>query len=165
MAQDDSKLEGLLEPSLAGGSGARAIYSLRACFFVAFFGGPFAILLFAGLNSRRLGRLAADAWIYAVGAIVTVVFIAFAFQGLDSGTAPAWLSALGEGPRATRVATRILAMALFGVVFLAHRRFYKAADLSGEDPPSPWLPGIGATLVGALLSIAIAFAVHGLPVA
>lgn len=164
MSETHPGFESLLEPTLGKGSGATAIYSVRAGFFVAFFGGPFAILIFSALNSRRLERLGRDAWIYGMLGLVAVAFVV-ALTPIAVSSPPEWLAAavgwLGEGSRAVRNASRILALLFFGAVFLLHRAFHKAAQLQGLDAPSPWLPGLGAVLAGGVLSMAIVAAVLG----
>jgi hypothetical protein len=154
MSHARSEIESLLEPSL--GSGAGTIYSLRACFFVAFLGGPLAILLFSALNSRRLGRLARDAWVYALGGLVTVAFLVALAPVAVEGTPPEWLGWIGgDGKRGLRNASRLLALLLFGGLYLLHRPFHRAARLRGLDAPSPWVPGIAATLAGGAVTVGL----------
>ena len=159
MSDENARIEGLLEPTLESETSPTSIYSTQACFFVAFLGGPFAILLFSALNSRRLGRLARDAWIYVLGGIGVSIFVILMAQTVAAGAPPEALGWIGEGRRGLSNASRLLALVLFGIVFLMHRPFHRAARLSGDDPPSPWLPGLAATVIGAALSVAFVAAV------
>lgn len=52
--------EDLLQPTLGTAKPPEAIYSARALFFTAFFGGPFAIIFLSALNARLLGHLNTD---------------------------------------------------------------------------------------------------------
>jgi len=149
------KLEDLLTPGLQGETGALSIYSTRASFFVALLGGPFAILLFSALNSRRLGRLARDAGVLGFGAVATIALIVVASQQIEAGVEPSWLSWLGDGRRGLRAAVRVFSLLLFGLVYLSHRRFHKAQDLRGQAPPSPWAAAIACTLAGGAASVLI----------
>jgi hypothetical protein len=152
-----SHLDQLLEPSLSDGTRATSIYSARAGFMVAFFGGGLASSIFGALNSRRLGRLGEDAWLYALGMLF------FAGAAVAAGYAVAAgvdFATLGEDARrqgsALRILSRALGLGFFGLVFLRHRRFYKATELAGEDAPSPWLPGLGCIAAATLISLVLA---------
>lgn len=150
-------IDHLLEPSLGDRGGGASIFSVRAGFFVAFFGGGFAAVIFGVLNSRRLNRLAQDWWIYVLGAIVFGA--AAVCTGHQLGGVPLDSLATAEGrdrARVLRMASRALALGYFGLIFLRHRRFHKAMELSTEDPPSPWVPGIAAAAAGAAITFPLA---------
>ncbi len=157
MSQSQSKarqLDALLQPSLQQGVGAVSIYSVRAGFMVAFFGGFFAAVLFGALNSQRLGRLRTDAWLYALGTLAFGAYtIALGHAIASEGATAEWLA---ENSRGLRIANRAASLAFFGIIFLVHRRFYKAAELAGENSLSPWLPGIAACVVGTVIAVALA---------
>jgi len=131
---------------------------------VAFLGGPFAILLFSALNSRRLGRLGRDAWAYVLAATITSGLVLWLAGHAAAQTTPEALAYLGEGRRGVRAAARLFAIVLFGAFYLLHRRYHRAARLRGEDAPSPWLPGIAVSILGAVLAtalVAVAMGVGG----
>lgn len=149
----DESLSALLEPSLRGEAPARPLYSIRAGFLVAFFGGPYAALIFASLNSRRAGRLTADLkWWLALGALWTGALWWMMPATLTSGP-PALRFFV---PSELRVLVRICGLLTFGVVCLVHRALQRASTLREDAPPSPWLPGVGALLAALALTAAVA---------
>lgn len=140
--------EELLKPELAEHD-QEPIYSVRAGFIVAFFGGPIATVLFSGLNSRKLGRLSRDLPIYLIVTLITFGILALALAqpelfGGDSTTKPS---------QNVRVVIRVLALAAFGVFYFLHRSHYRAQELLGNDPPSPWVAGIACALLAMGLSV------------
>ena len=155
---DAGRLDALLQPTLGDRVKATSIYSVRASFMVAFFGGPFAAVIFGGLNSRRLGRLGKDAWLLILGLLGFCAYTAAIGYGLDAFGFEASSSSTEltrEQSRTFRMIARVLGLAFFGGIFLLHRPFHKAAELVREDSPSPWGPGIAASLVGGLISVAM----------
>lgn len=164
-ARRGGDLDALLQPTLGGQRSAAALYSVRASFMVAFFGGVYASLLFSFLNSRRLGRTREDGWLYALIAGLWTAFLAWGGYALALDQLPDWLAPTGQHARDFRYIARACALLVFGGIYLRLRRFFRAADLAGMEAPSPWKPGllvsavafglnfaalaIGATLAGA----------------
>ena len=148
----------LLQPSL-GAKSATAIYSVRASFFVAFFGGPFAIIFFSMINARRLGRLKDDAWVYALAALVTIATLALGVYLVGIGAFPE----IGDNDarRWVRYGHRVVALLIFGALYLRHRPFYRAAEML-VDAPSPWLVGIGCVVASGVMQFAAAAALTAL---
>lgn len=144
-------VQDLLKPSLQVAGPAIAIYSIRASFFVAFFGGPLAIVLFTGLNSRRLGRLRKDGpWLALGGAIAIAAMLAQIIlldeaRGADGGLVTT---------QNMRIASRGLAILLCGGYYLMHRAQHRSVHFLGLDAPQPWVPGILCTLLGVAISVA-----------
>jgi hypothetical protein len=145
-------LELLLQPTLSSSSATRPIYSVRASFFTAFFGGVYAIVILSWLNSHRLRRLPSDIWIYLVIAIGWSLMLVWFGSTIASGEAPQWLLAFGNAQRTARYAGRFLALVVFCVVYLLHRRFHQAQATVGSDPPNPWPVGIGAAAASIVLT-------------
>ncbi len=144
----------LLQPSLSGDRPARPIYSAQAGFWVAFFGGPVAIALFGGLNARRLGRLRREWPLYAgMGAIFLVLGVVFFVSPQIVGMEP---QSTGDQSRSFRLGSRGFALVLWLAMFALHRRYHRAAEMLGEDPPSPWKPAIAFIVIGILVSMAVA---------
>lgn len=154
---DDERIDRLLGPSL-GRSAARSvtIYSLRACFFVGFFAGAPALLIFAGLNSRRLGRLKQDAWFYAAFAVALAALFVWLGQLAATAPLPEWMEMLGEGPRAISNVNRLAAFVVLGALYALHRPYFRASAMSRDPHPSPWVPGIVCSLIGGAITIGIA---------
>jgi hypothetical protein len=142
-------VEDLLKPSLQATGPAIAIYSIRASFFVAFFGGPLGIVLFTALNARRLDRLRKDGpWLMIGGAIAIGAMLAQIFL-LD--TAREGGSGLVTSQN-LRIANRALALLLCGAFYLMHRAQYRSMQFLGLESPDPWVPGFVCALLGVGIS-------------
>ncbi|HSW04989.1 hypothetical protein [Aquabacterium sp.] len=142
----------LLQPSLQRQGLVRAPYSQSAGFMCAFFGGPPAALLMAGLNAYRLGRWPQDLrWLLPA----TLLWLGFEFWLLRSASGAVAVDAVAAwlGPRAPELMRRALALACFAATaLLLHRREHRMADLMGLDRPSGWGPGLAVIVVGNLAS-------------
>ncbi len=154
MSRSDPELDSLLEPSLERPQAAHPIYSVKATFFVAFFGGPLAVTFFSALNSKRLDRLRRDLPVYVLGA-VSVVIVAYVYsqQALDGSLFDLETDARQEFTRHYRYLSRGHAIVLCGLYYLLHRSAHRAQELIGEGPPSPWRAGIACALADAALSV------------
>lgn len=143
----------LLRPSLAARAPAEPIYSVRASFLTAFFGGLFAAAVIGGLNARRAGRLQKDLWILVVASVAWAAAMVWAGHGMAAGTLPSWLDFGGSPQRGVRYTGRFLGMALFGIVYLRHRQIYRALALVGEEAPNPWRAALTSIGLGIMLTI------------
>ena len=138
----------LLRPSLSGTNvPATAIYSATTGYVAAFLGGPVAAAVIAMMNSWRLRRLSKD-WPLGLLAIVllhTMLWWEFQKGGNE------WLTAhLGSsGPRALR---SVVSLLFFCGIYLLHYRSYRSMQLLGLKPPSGWVPGIIAVVIGILVN-------------
>lgn len=150
-----AELDALLEPSLSQTRVHVPPYSVRAGFFVAFFGGVYATLAWSALNSRRLGRLRADAWLYVVLALIWTAVTMWLGYADASRSLPSWLSQTGEAGRGLRYLLRALSLAVFGLGYWRLRRFYTAAAFSDEAAPNPWKVGLGCVLMAAALTYGV----------
>lgn len=130
--------EDLFVPSLQGYSGELP-YSKRASFLVAFFGGPFAAIVFSFLNGNRTGRVDPTRLGVAVG--LTVAY----FFGLTWALSNELLML---DRQMVRLLSRVVAVAVWAWLAIPLRREYRAAEFSREEWPSPWMAGI-LTVIGA----------------
>lgn len=161
-AAEPTHIDALLEPSLSHTQAYVPPYSVRAGFFVAFFGGVYATLAFSAVSSRRLGRLRSDAWLYLLLALAwTGLVFWFGYTHGPRGL-PSWWAMLtvsrgegAEGMRVARYVSRACSLAAFGLSYLRLRQFYKAASLAGDAPPNPWKAAVGCALVGGVLTFAV----------
>src|SRR5687768_8037512 len=101
----DSQLDSLLQQSLGQARPHEPLYSVRANFFVAFFGGVYATLIFSFLNSRRLGRTRDDAALYLLLAAAWTAAVVVVAHLHAAGQLPPWLDPTG-GAREMRFAAR-----------------------------------------------------------
>ncbi len=153
----NSRLEELLEPSF---SGSRLnLFSIRACFFVAFFGGVFATAVFGLVNASRMSRGWRDGWIYVLAAIVWAVFVVWAAYGLTTGTLPSWLRFAGSG-RSLRYAGRFVALAVLGLMYLRQKTFFRTQELTGADPADPWPVALSAFAAAFFITSGLALIGH-----
>jgi hypothetical protein len=148
----------LLRPTLEGARPVPALYSSQAFFFASFFGGPVAAAAYGLVNSHRLGRLRQEVLAFVgIGVAALLLFYGLHVSGLLS-----WLSELmgGRQRRNYEIMMRAVALLAFGAAWLMHRRFYRAAAISGTDERSGWVPGIATGVIGALASGAFLRWIH-----
>ena len=151
-----SEIQSLLEPSLEAGAAPVPLYSPNAGFMVAFFGGPFAICCFSGLNSARLGRLGRDLWLYLIVAIVAAAVGGWLAHATAAGTSPELLGFAGTPARSARLILRGFSLLVFGLFYLRLRPFYKATALADLGRPNPWPAGLACLGIGLVVSIGVA---------
>jgi len=153
--QSAPHLEDLLEPSLGAQTSVRSLYSARACFLIAYLGGPFAAVGMGFLNARRLGRVPRDLPLLALGALLAAAgILAATYVAAKAGTSSHAIG-LGFERRDLRYGIRALALACFGLYYLRHRQFLRAMQMSGHRPASPWAVGIGVGIASMLLQAAL----------
>ncbi|MDQ1817394.1 hypothetical protein RBA41_29215 [Massilia sp. CCM 9210] len=152
--------ESLLTPSLSPSQAPAAIlYSVQSSFLLAFFGGPFAIIFYSALSSWKLRR-PLDALMYLPALALSTAFLV----AVQAGYAPliALIDAIGSG--GARILSRALAMALFGVVYLMHRKQHRSAALFGAKPPAPWIPAIACGVLDYGITRAVLYFAEALSV-
>lgn len=146
----------LLQPSLKGRT-AEAGFSQQASFFVGFFGGGIAALLFTAWNVSLWRRLKQDVPLLVVVGLAVLAAVSVHARAMAeliaSGQEPAWWLSRGV-PRALGIAT-------WAVFALRHRAIFKAQELSDIKPRSPWLPAIGCILMALGASLLLAVAARG----
>lgn len=140
----------LLSPVFEEGQSTTPLYSVRAEFLTAFFGGPFAIILFSALNANRMGRLKRDAWRYVLVFIATVAFVFWMLALNATDTPPVWARELfgDEFRRLIRWVIRGFSLVVWGMLWLPYRRYHRTAEVMGIAPSNPWLSAIGCVLAG-----------------
>jgi hypothetical protein len=135
----------LLQPSLTEArTDATAIYSSMAGYVTSFVGGPVAALAFAAVNSRRIGRLRADAPLLIAG---LALFLAAMWWAL-TGPYHAEIS-----NRHLNTGVRGAGLLYFGAIYLLHRRHYRAMEMMGIEAPKAWGIGIACVLAGVACTI------------
>jgi hypothetical protein len=138
--------EELLRPTLSEYRQVPALYSSTGFFLASFFGGPVGAAFYGLCNSQRLNRLWHDMPVILAAASAAFVVI---FLLHSNGQTPAIAELMGAAPRrALEITLRALALAVFGAIYLLHRKFYRAARVSGMKSVSSWVPGIASLLLG-----------------
>ncbi|WP_395703214.1 hypothetical protein [Aquabacterium sp.] len=138
----------LLQPSLQGQPAGRAPYSQTAGFACAFFGGPVASLLLAGLNAWRVGRWPKDLGFLLPAALLWVGLLA-ALMHTAAGNAVARAVTELAGRRGPELLMQALGLAYFAFTTLwLHRREHRIADLMGLKRPNGWWVGLALVVLG-----------------
>ena len=99
-----------------------------------------------------------DLWIYIAVAVVWLAVLVGSGVLLPRSELPEWLAFGGDAKRGFRYAQRVVGMLVYGLFYLRLRRFYKAAEISAESAPNPWVPALGAIAAGmaiAFVSVAL----------
>jgi hypothetical protein len=138
---------------LGGSEEARSVFSVRATFFVAFFGGGFASVAFTALNAQRLGRLRRDRLLLLFGALFFGGFYFAVGYATAAGLSLPVVGVLSEGERTVRTVGRILALGFSALAYLRHGASQRALNQAGRPSPSPWKAGLSC----AALSVALSF--------
>lgn len=138
----------LLQPTLRDRPAAPG-FSNQAAFFVGFFGGGIASLLFTACNVSQWRRWRRDGPLLLLAAVVVVAAVVLHVHTLvgmklAGEAAPWWL---------TRGVPRGLGIAAWAVFALRHRSQFAAQELSDMKPRSAWLPGIACILVALGISL------------
>jgi hypothetical protein len=144
----------LLRPTLSDYRKPPALYHSTGFFVSAFFGGPMGAGVYAGANAWRLGRLSRD--LPVILGIVAAAYLAmlelhraYALDALAD-----WLG--GTLNRNLDLIVRAFGLATFGAIYFLHRRFYRAARVSGLKPLPGWVPGGLAVALGLATNFAFA---------
>ena len=141
MSNDD-----LLRPTLSDYTRPPALYHTTGFALSAFFGGPVGAAIYSLANITRLSRLKQDA---PVVIILSALALLMTKVLVYSGQFDALVELAGMTPRRTgELLLRGLGLAIFGAIYLLHRRFFRAARISGVKPLPSWPVGIAAVLSG-----------------
>ena len=117
------------------------------------FSGPLAVGALMAINSKRLGRLRRDAWIYAAITVATVL-LTFAIVNFPDFFTVEYSS--GRPRSVARFAIRGAGVLTFALVYCYFRPHYRAMTLSGLDSPSPWKIGTLVFVLGMVVQMALA---------
>ena len=144
--------EDLLRPTLSNHERTPSLYNSTGFFVSSFFGGPLGAAIYGGANSKRLGRLAADLPLLFG---VTAVAFTLPYVLYEAG----WLQALaatigGSTTRNYGLIMRALGLATYGAIYVMHRRFFRAARVSGAGEIPGWVPGTVALVAGVAANAA-----------
>lgn len=143
-----SNAEELLRPSLGDTRSRQAPYSQTMLFVASFFGGPVAAVLGCGLNAWRLGRVLADLpWLLT--SLALYAWLEWWLVRVATGVNLSHAVAGVVGISGSRFLVRVLALAVFGLGCLAHRRDHRMAALTGmQAPKSGWWVGLLLVVIG-----------------
>ena len=138
MSNDD-----LLRPTLSAYSRPPALYHTTGFALAAFFGGPVGAAVYSLANTGRLSRLKQDA-----PAIVIVTAPALLIPMMLAAHRPVRRSRGSCGHDATRcrrdAAARAWGSRASALLYFMHRRFFRAARVSGVKTLPSWPVGIAA---------------------
>lgn len=151
MSEENSRVAGLLKPSLSQQTAISPLYSVGTGFVLGFFGGPVAAGLIMAINARRLGRLARDAWLFAIIFVLSGVFLLAVFYHPELFV----VELEGGEPRNTRrIVLSGLGLLTTGLFYLKYRTYYRGMTMSGLESPSPWKMGFAVFAIALVLQIA-----------
>jgi hypothetical protein len=170
MNKSDSKQEDLrvdpFEPSLAAHAPAahprRRPWRLGSQFYVAFFGGTFAVTAIAFLNAKRLGLDAARRrFILVFGIACGLLTKVAVFHVIaDPALVTEFLGQDIEPKTVVRIGSRLIAILVFAVFYKIQKqadRLYQVGSVDGEEPyASLWKPGLIAVFLFIVIELAIA---------
>ncbi len=136
----------LLRPTLSDYTRPPALYHTTGFALSAFFGGPVGAAIYSLANTTRLSRLRQDALIIiiltALALLIPVMLVRF-------GQFDAFADFAGMTPQRTgAILLRGLGLAIFGAIYLMHRRFFRSARVSGLKALPSWPVGIASVLCG-----------------
>jgi hypothetical protein len=134
----------LLQPSLSGSDvPATSIYSATTGYVAAFVGGPIGGAVVAMVNSWRLKRLSKDWPMALLAVLLTWTLLHWETRMGGNG----WLvEHLGRsGPR---MLLRVVALVYFVGIYGLHYKSYRNMALLGIVPPSGWVLGAAAIVIG-----------------
>lgn len=136
----EPSLESLLKPSLQGHAMQGAMYSTTAHGFVAFFGGPLAVVLFSLWGVRRTGLLRQHGLLYALLLLLALATVATIVWWRTHGW-PAGFNLGGTAASTARYTLQLTGMAMFGLIYWCMGPYFRVSTLN-QRPPGPWLAGI-----------------------
>lgn len=148
-------LEALLQPSLIKSDSPTAIYSSSTHFWVAFLGGPTAVVLFALFATYKIQKLKQHLLLLSIFLLGSLASSAFIFWLLANH----WPHVLMLGTSAVksaRMINQMTALMFYGGIYWALRPYFQLGQLTGETP-SPWLPAIAAIMLGFCINLFFIF--------
>ena len=151
--RDDGRDDDLLRPTLSDYSRPPAMYHTTGFALSAFFGGPVGAAIYAMFNTARLSRLKQDG---VVVLALCAAAVLVALQMARSGGLDSLASVAGLTQQSTaRLMLRALGLACFGAIYLLHRKFFRAARISGVKPAPSWPLGLASVALGWAANVAM----------
>lgn len=141
-------LEHLLQPTLSNEAQRVPIFSVRACFFTAFFGGPLAITLLSALNSNRLKRLKNDLVFYFFGISAFLVYLFFILDIPEGTNVSEWTASQRRENMFYRYGSRGMGLIFWAAYYYLHKQYYKTMAFFDMERPNPWISAIACILAG-----------------
>lgn len=139
--------DSLLTPSLTEHRQPSRLYSATSSFWVAFVGGPLAVILYAALNSYRLRRpLDAFAFVAALLAFGGMLYLVITFS--ERAVMLSLSDFLGSRNSTVRVLQHSCALLCWAGFYLLHRKQHRSMALFADQAPNPWLPALACTAIG-----------------
>jgi hypothetical protein len=152
----------LLKAELSTEGSGRSLYSSKALFFTAFFGGPIAVVLLSALNSRLLNRLKSDLIFYFLAGFLIFAFLYYVIVVPENAQGIKWLGEFRRANPVFKYGPRVIALIFWVISYALHRKFHKAIAIMGLKPMKPWVPGIICTIVGGIIQIGLVFSILGI---
>lgn len=149
-------LEQLLQPTLTNETQRVPIFSVRACFFTAFFGGPLAVTLLSALNSNRLKRLKNDLIIYLIGISAFFVYLFIILDIPEGANVREWIASQRRENMFYRYGSRGMGLFLWAAYYYLHKQYYKTMSLFDMEPPNPWISAIICILAAGFIQVLLA---------
>ena len=155
----ERNIENLLQPTLTSKEQKVPIFSVRACFFTAFLGGPMAVVLLSALNSNRLKRIKKDLIFYLMGISIYLVYMIVILNVPEGTDVSEWVAAQRRENIFYRYGSRGLGLLFWAAYYYLHKQYYKTMSLFDIEPPNPWVSAIICILAGGLLQVLVALIV------
>lgn len=146
----------LLKPVLTSESESTPSFSIRAMFFVAFFGGPLAIIIFSAISSHLMSRLGKDAVLYVAMTLISIGMLALQTASPELFE----FGAAGASADDFKLIWRITGLLFMGVFYWLHKKSYRVATTFGHQYQSPWGFGILSMVLGIVLGAGVVIAMR-----
>lgn len=155
----NKKNEDLLQPVLSTVDNKIPIFSVRACFLTAFFGGPVAIILFSATNSYKLKRLKDDLIFYLLGAVILSLYLYIILDVPEQADITNWMIKQRKENLFYKYGGRVLALFFFFGYNYMHKHYHKALEIFAIPTPNPWKAAIICVVLGGGIQFILAMIV------
>lgn len=149
----NQNLEHLLQPTLSTEEQKVPIFSVRACFFTAFFGGPLAITLLSALNSNKLKRLKQDLIFYFVSISAFLIYLFIILDIPEGADISEWTATQRRENILYRYGGKGLGLLFWMAYYYLHNQYYKTMSLFDMEAPNPWIPAIICIVIGGFFQV------------
>jgi|CXWL01.1.fsa_nt_gi hypothetical protein len=130
-------IDDLLQPSLSERPPARPLFSTTTLILSGLFGGGVGALAIFTVNAQRAHRWSRDLWLITLGLPLALLWPVVGMPTLPSGV---------------RLANKLVGLLLAMLAYWLHRDIYRAQNLFGTPSPNGWPAGIGAVVLGSLVT-------------